>query len=90
MDNYVRPLRIYHSMGIGFSDQENCIRSIVVLDRVRDIPFLYQEVELIKAIHPILENYYIDLLLGENIPSTPLQPLKRAHFLTKRESEYCK
>lgn len=87
VDNYVRPLRIYHSMGIGFSDQENCIRSIVVLDRVRDIPFLYQEVELIKAIHPILENYYIDLLLGENIPSTPLQPRKQAYSLTKRESE---
>ena len=87
MDNYVLPLRIYHSMGIGFSDQENCIRSIVVLDRVRDIPFLYQEVELIKAIHPILENYYIDLLLGENIPSTPLQPRKQAYSLTKRESE---
>lgn len=88
VDNYIRALRIYHSMGIGFSDQENCIRSIVVLDRVRDIPFFYQEVELIKTIHPILENYYIDLLLmGENIPSTPLQPRKQAYSLTKRESE---
>lgn len=87
VDDYVRSLRLYHSMGIGLSDQENCIRSIIVLDRMQDIPFTYHEINLVKIMQPLLENYHIDLLLERGAISTPLQSFKQAFFLTKREAE---
>lgn len=87
VDDYVRSLRLYHSMGIGLSDQENCIRSIIVLDRMQDIPFSHQELELVKLLQPLLENYHIDLLLEAEAASSPLQVLKQTYFLTKREAE---
>ena len=87
VDDYVRALRLYHSLGIGLSDRENCIRSIIVLDRMQDIPFTYREVSLVKKIHPLLENYHIDLLLEESAPSVPLQSFRQAYFLTRRETE---
>ena len=87
VDDYVRSLRLYHSMGIGLSDQENCIRSIIVLDRMQDVPFSYQEIELVKIIQPLLENYHIDLLLKAGVASSPLQSFKQTYFLTKREAE---
>lgn len=87
VDDYVRSLHLYHSMGIGLSDQENCIRSIIVLDRMQDIPFTFHEVELAKVIQPLLENYHIDLLLAAGLASSPLQSFKQTYFLTKREAE---
>lgn len=87
VDDYVRSLRLYHSMGIGLSDQENCIRSIIVLDRVQDIPFTYREIELVKIIQPLLENYHIDLLMNAGEIFSPLQSFKQTYFLTKREVE---
>lgn len=87
VDDYVRSLRLYHSMGIGLSDQENCIRSIIVLDRMQDVPFTYQEVALVTDIQPLLENYHIDLLLAMNTAPAPLQSFRQAYFLTSREAE---
>lgn len=87
VDDYVKSLRLYHSMGIGLSDQENCIRSIIVLDRMQDIPFTYQEVALVKDIQPLLENYHIDLLLAVNTAPAPLQSFRQTYFLTSREAE---
>ena len=87
VDDYVRALCLYHSLGIGFSDQENCIRSIIVLDRMQDVPFTYREVEIIKKIQPLLENYHIDLLLEANAAPVPLQSFRQAYFLTSRETE---
>ena len=87
VDDYVRSLHLYHSLGIGFSDQENCIRSIIALDRMQDTPYTYQEIELVKKIQPLLENYHIDLLLNAGDTSAPLRSLKHTYFLTKREME---
>ena len=87
VDDYVRSLRLYHSMGIGLSDRENCIRSIIVLDRMQDIPFTYQEIALVKKIQPLLENYHIDLLLEADAVPAPLQSFKQAYLLTRRETE---
>lgn len=87
VDDYIRSLHLYHSLGIGLSDQENCIRSIIVLDRMHDVPFTYQEIELVKKIQPLLENYHIDLLLEPNEASAPLQSIKQTYLLTKRETE---
>ena len=87
VDDYVRSLRLYHSLGIGLGDQDNCIRSIIVLDRTQDIPFTYHEIDLVRKIHPLLENYHIDLLLDSGTASTPLQSFKQSYFLTKRETE---
>ena len=87
LDDYVRSLRLYHSMGIGLSDKDNCIRSIIVLDRTQDVPFTYHEIELVKKIHPLLENYHIDLLLDSGTVSSSLQSFKQSYFLTEREAE---
>lgn len=87
VDDYIRSLHLYHSLGIGLSDQENCIRSIIVLDRMHDVPFTYQEIELVKKLQPLLENYHIDLLLEPNEASAPLQSMKQTYLLTKRETE---
>lgn len=86
-DNYVRPLRLYHSLGIGLSDQENCIRSILVLDRVKDVPFSFSEIELARKIHPLLENYHIDLLLETRAAAPYRLANKQDYYLTKRETE---
>lgn len=87
VDDYVYSLHLYHSLGIGMSDQENCIRSIFVLDRTCDTPFSNQEVTLLRGIHPLLENYHIDLLLNGNAEDASVQMFRQTYFLTKREIE---
>jgi len=86
-DSYVRSLRLHHSMGIGLSDQENCIRSILVLDRVKDVPFSFVEIELARKIHPLLENYHIDLLLENKTEVSARLVPRQDYYLTKRETE---
>lgn len=54
---------------------------------MQDIPFSHQELELVKLLQPLLENYHIDLLLEAEAASSPLQVLKQTYFLTKREAE---
>lgn len=87
VDDYVHSLRLYHSLGIGMSDQDNCIRTIFVLDRTKDVPFTGQEVDLLRKIHPLLENYHIDLLLNGNTEDASIQTFRKTYFLTKREIE---
>ena len=87
LEDYVHALHLCHSLGIGFADQDNCIRSIITLDRLQDTHYSYHEIELVKKIHPIIENYHIDLLIGAENVSAPLQSFKKEHFLTERETE---
>ena len=87
LDDYVHSLHLCHSLGIGFADQDNCIRSIITLDRVHDVNFSYAEISLAKAIQPLIENYHVDLLLSTETDSQPLQSFKKEHFLTTRETE---
>ena len=87
VDDYVRSLHLYHSLGIGFGDQENCIRSIITLDRTRDLPFTHREIHLVRKLHPLLENYHIDLLLKDSAAAAPLLTFQQQYFLTKRETE---
>jgi DNA-binding CsgD family transcriptional regulator len=46
-----------------------------------------KEVDILWKIHPILENYHIDLLLSHNSGSSPVKTLQKNYSLTKRESE---
>jgi DNA-binding CsgD family transcriptional regulator len=87
LDDYVRSLRLLHTLGIGFCDSENCLRSIIVLERVKDPPFVESEIDILRQIHPLLENYHIDLLLSHNPDSSPVSTLQKNFALTKRESE---
>lgn len=87
MEDYVLALRLYHSLGIGMSDQQNCIRSIITLDRTSDKSFSSKEIGLVKKIHPLVENYHINLS-GENVPSdVPIITFQRKFSLTKKETE---
>lgn len=85
--DYVRSLRLLHTLGIGLCDQENCLRSILVLERMKDPPFQESELEILRQIHPLLENYHIDLLLQDDNNKYPLSAFKANYDLTKRESE---
>lgn len=87
VNDYVRSLRLLHALGIGFCDQENCLRSILVLERMKDPPFQESEMEILRQIHPLLENYHIDLLLQPGNDSYPLVAFEQSYHLTKRESE---
>ena len=87
LDDYVRSLHLCHSLGIGFADQDNCIRSIISLDRMQDTHFSYHEIDLVKIIHPLIEQYHIDLLLRAQGDSAPLQSFRQEHYLTDREAE---
>lgn len=87
LNDYVRSLRLLHALGIGFCDQDNCIRSIVVLERMKDPPFTDRETEMLRQIHPLLENYHIDLLLQSGSDISPVKTFGKNYCLTKRESE---
>lgn len=87
LEDYVRSLHLCHSLGIGLADQDNCIRSIITLDRMEDTHFSYREIELAKKLHPLIENYHIDLLIGAENASVPMHSFKKEHFLTERETE---
>jgi DNA-binding CsgD family transcriptional regulator len=87
LEEYVRSLRLLHTLGIGFCDSENCLRSLIVLERLKDPPFVESEVDILRKIHPLLENYHIDLLLSHNSGDSPVKNLQKNYSLTKRESE---
>lgn len=85
--DYVRPLKLTYCLGIGLSDQNNCIRAIIVLDRTRKTPFSEDEIKLIQKLRPLLENYFIGLLLPAPEEFSAMSFLGAQFHLTKREQE---
>ncbi len=85
--DYVQSLRLKYSMGIGFADSENCIRVIISLDRVKSEKFTEDELQLIRQIRPLLENYYINMLLTPPEEFSAIGFLGKQYHLTKREME---
>lgn len=85
--DYVRPLRLKHCMGIGFSDAENCLRAIISLDRTRDCPYSLNEKRLIRAVYPLLGNYFTALMTTPNQKFSIVAVWGTQYELTKREIE---
>lgn len=87
LEDYVKSLRLSYSLGIGFCDEKHCLRSIITLDRVRDLPFTEKEEEFVKGVHPLLEEFFISLL--QPAPKEFSYPafVKKQVKLTQREQD---
>lgn len=86
-EEYVKPLQLYYCLGFGLSDHENCIRCIISLDRRYDFPFTEDDIKLLKRVRPILENYFIDLLMPPAKKFSTQSFLMEQYGLTPREKE---
>lgn len=84
--SYVRPLKLKYCLGIGLSDNQDCLRCILSLDRTRDVPYEQEDIDLIKYLHPLINHLHINLF-------TPPQNFSQKDFLlnqpvlTQREWE---
>ena len=84
---YVRPLQLKYCLGIGLSDQHNCIRAIISLDRIKNIKFTENEISLIRKLRPLLDNLFINLL-SDGVRDFSQRDFVMSHVvLTKREEE---
>lgn len=86
-ENYVQPLRLKYCLGMGLSDSENCIRSIITLDRIQQPCFTEDDITLIRLLHPLLENLFINMLLPTPEPFSTLSFIGNQYSLTDREIE---
>lgn len=84
---YVHSLKLTYSLGIGFCDENHCLRSIITLDRIKDIPFTEKEFAFARNLHPLLENFYINLLLPSPTEFSYPAFLRNQVQLTKREHD---
>jgi DNA-binding CsgD family transcriptional regulator len=87
---YVLPLKLKYCLGFGLSDADNCIRCIISLDRIRDKLYSEREMELVRCLRPLLENFYIDMLLPCTSEFSYNTFLKQQYRLTLRECEIVK
>ena len=83
--DYVRPLRLNYCLGMGFSDGENCIRCIISLDRTGNCPYTEEEISLIRALHPLMDNLVVNLFTAP--PKSSQGFLFDQYGLTSRELE---
>ncbi|MGI6069794.1 MAG: helix-turn-helix transcriptional regulator [Blautia sp.] len=86
-EEYVRPLKLTYCLGLGLSDKENCVRSIITLDRTSPKPYTEDEILLIRKIHPLLERFFISLLLPAPQEFSAIAFLEQQFALTNREVE---
>lgn len=89
-EDYVRSLRLFYSLGIGFCDVSHCLRSIITLDRIRDLPFTEKEVDFVKELHPLLEDFFINLFLPAPAEFSYHDFMKNQVQLTSRETDIVK
>lgn len=85
--DYVTPLKLTYCLGVGLSDENNCIRSIITLDRTTRIPYSEREILLIRKLHPLLEHLFINLLLPAPGEFSSISFLQKQFDLTPRERE---
>lgn len=55
---YIRPNHIEHSFGLGLRDTHNALRCMFSLDRVRNVRFSEDEIEIMRIIRPHLDNLH--------------------------------
>lgn len=84
---YVHSLKLTYSLGIGFCDENHCLRSIITLDRIKDVPFTEKEFDFAQKLHPLLENFYINLLLPSPADFSYPAFIRNQVKLTKREED---
>lgn len=80
---YIQPNHIEHSFGLGLRDTHNALRCMFSLDRVRNVRFSEDEIEIMRIIRPHLDNlhqnFYVELERGA--------AYRQLGTLTRRESE---
>lgn len=84
---YVRPLKLKYCLGIGFSDIGNSIRCIISLDRTSDQRFTEEEVQLIRRLRPLLDNYFINMMKDSSLEISQKDFVLAQANLTEREME---
>ncbi|MDO5424166.1 MAG: helix-turn-helix transcriptional regulator [Eubacteriales bacterium] len=84
---YVRPLQLKYCLGMGLTDQHNCIRCILSFDRTKPIPYSEDELRLIRRLRPLLDNLFINFFTAQNTALNQDDFLFREYSLTKREKE---
>lgn len=86
-DGYVKPLKLKYCLGIGFSDNDNCLRCIMTLDRIRDQKYSKDEILLVKQLHPLLENLFEKFFVSPPDQFSHQEFLFAESLLTQRERE---
>lgn len=60
-DEYVRPQNIKHSFGLGLRNDPYSLKYMLSLDRVSDMPYSSEEIQIMGVIRPHLDNMFQNL-----------------------------
>ena len=63
--SYIRSLKLKYCLRIGLSDNQDCLRCILSLDRTRDVPYEQEDIHLIKYPHPLINHLHINLFIPQ-------------------------
>lgn len=85
--SYVKPLKLKYCLGIGLTDDEDCLRCILSLDRTRDVPYELEDIELVKTLHPLFNSLFVNLFVLPPTESSQKDFLLERFDLTTRERE---
>lgn len=85
---YVKPNHIEHSFGLGLRDNMHALRCLISLDRTCNVPYGQQDIAVMSAVRPHLDNLYQNLFVTISDGQT-MRPNAApfAGVLTKRERE---
>ena len=84
---YVKPLQLKYCLGMGLSDTQNCIRCIISLDRIKDVPYSEKEIFVIQRLRPLLDNLFINFFTVPAFSASQQELIFSKYSLTKREAE---
>lgn len=81
--DYIRPRNLVSSLGFPLRDLSDCVRTVIAMDRLSNIPFTDHDIALIRAARSLL-NLHHQLLFGQalDVSSSP-----ELMSLTPRENE---
>ena len=85
--NYVKQLGLKYSFGFNLHDVHNSVKSIFVLDRITDIKYSKDELDVVALALNQLENLHRNLFVQPPKENNAISQLKEDVPLTAREAE---
>lgn len=82
--DYIRPRNLVSSLGFPLRDQSNCVRTVIVFDRLSDVSFSPRDVEIVREARRLLSLHH-RMLFGPVAENPSAYP--EFQLLTNRERE---
>lgn len=84
---YIQPNHIIYSFGLGLRDTHYALRGMFSLDRVRDVAFSEDEIEIMRIVRPHLDNLNQNFFVELEKRSAKPPGGAALNILTRRERE---